>query len=402
MSIQNLSLQNFQSHKDSFIKFAPGVSVITGDNDSGKTAILRAINWVVNNRPSGEEFRSNWGGDTSVAINIGNKIVTRIRSDKDNIYTLSGEKEPFKAFGQSVPELIKQHLNINTVNISRQLEGPFLLGMSDADVAKHYNNAVNLDVIDRAISNIASTLRKEKSFLKTETERELVLKNKLKEYTWLPDAEIQIIKLENLQQNITQDKNDWSILQKQTHAWKELEGVSLSFQIVIKFESDVLSLIAKRNKTDKLLEDYKELYLLIEKLNALNKSSAKLEQIIQYKDKVNTFIQQANWIEKAIENKNTLKNYIKQLSNFKEAEKQYKEVIKYTGTTQVLLVLNEDIDKSISEYNLLQELINKEVLLNQKYKDLGLKLKKLQSDFKRALPKICPIFDIPCERMESK
>ena len=79
--ISQLTLRNFQSHKASRLRFHPGVNVITGPSDSGKTALLRALLWAVRNRPSGDAFRSHWGGDTSVTVGLQAGEIIRERSD---------------------------------------------------------------------------------------------------------------------------------------------------------------------------------------------------------------------------------------------------------------------------------------------------------------------------------
>jgi len=68
--IKQLTIKNFQSHKKTKLEFSDGVNIIIGQSDSGKTAIIRALNWVVNNKPSGDSFRSHWGGDTNVEITM--------------------------------------------------------------------------------------------------------------------------------------------------------------------------------------------------------------------------------------------------------------------------------------------------------------------------------------------
>ncbi len=54
--IKSAKLINFQSHIDSLLEFHSGVNSITGQSDSGKSSILRAINWVIHNKPSGDAF----------------------------------------------------------------------------------------------------------------------------------------------------------------------------------------------------------------------------------------------------------------------------------------------------------------------------------------------------------
>ena len=56
--IKSIELQNFQSHVKTIIEPAgPGfLTVITGPSDSGKTAIIRALKWLLYNQPQGAEF----------------------------------------------------------------------------------------------------------------------------------------------------------------------------------------------------------------------------------------------------------------------------------------------------------------------------------------------------------
>ena len=44
MAIHRLNLISLRNHKESEFSFSPGVTVIWGENGSGKTAVLEAIN----------------------------------------------------------------------------------------------------------------------------------------------------------------------------------------------------------------------------------------------------------------------------------------------------------------------------------------------------------------------
>lgn len=401
--INSISLKNFRSYKDTFIEFDSGVNVIIGENDSGKTNLLRAINLVINNRPSGEDFRSDWGGDTDVAIDIGNKLVSRARTDKENMYVLThaDEKEDiFKAFGKGVPEIIKQHLNMSPVNIAFQLEGPFLLGMSASDVAKHYNNAVNLDIIDRAISNIANILRKERAALTVEKETERKKNEELKEYDWLPDAEESVIKLERLQLSINRVRNDWSMLASLINKLEEFEEANQNLSEITRHEIAVNILMNKREEIDEQKNDHNKLAILIEDIKSLTNQDEELKEIIQYQNKVDALIKREKKIKEDAQSKDELENYINQWKYYLKIEKQYENIIKYTDSTKALLVLDSEIEKDITLYNSLQELLSKWQLLSQKYEDTGTELKNLEIEFKDALPERCPIFDVSCKHMK--
>ena len=108
--IKDLSLENFQSHKKSSLEFSEGVNVIIGSSDSGKSSIIRSLQWVLFNRPSGDSFRSWWGGITNVVVDG----VSRIKGGSkglENCYEIGLNR--FQAMGQGVPEDVTTVLNLS-------------------------------------------------------------------------------------------------------------------------------------------------------------------------------------------------------------------------------------------------------------------------------------------------
>ena len=54
--MKSIKLKNYQGHKDSSLELHPGVNIITGTSDKGKSSIMRSIEWVRTNRPLGTEM----------------------------------------------------------------------------------------------------------------------------------------------------------------------------------------------------------------------------------------------------------------------------------------------------------------------------------------------------------
>lgn len=54
--LASLHLQNFQSHSDSHIEFSSRVTAITGHNNNGKSAVVRALKKVIRDTPDGSTF----------------------------------------------------------------------------------------------------------------------------------------------------------------------------------------------------------------------------------------------------------------------------------------------------------------------------------------------------------
>lgn len=207
--ISRLSLRNFQSHKTTDLDLHPGVNVIIGSSDSGKSAIIRGLRWLVWNRPGGDGFRSTWGGETSVVATLrepnGSAVdveVSRIRSNKENSYWMSYPGMPappqaeFKAFGAEPPEEIVLTLNLDEVNLQSQLARPFLLDSSPGQVAQYLNGVARLDVIDYALSSINKWIRALDGDCRAKHQRIEELEAAAGEFAYLPDMEQAIAELE--------------------------------------------------------------------------------------------------------------------------------------------------------------------------------------------------------------
>ena len=154
------------------------MNVIVGRSDGGKSAIIRALRLVVENRPSGDAYRSNWGGDTSVSVTtIEGDTVTRKKTNTKNSYTLNDTE--FVAFKQDVPTEIQKAFRITDLNIQSQMDSPFLLSMSSGAVAVHFNKCGGLSIIDKsnaAIQRDISRINKDVDYYtreSTELERQL-------------------------------------------------------------------------------------------------------------------------------------------------------------------------------------------------------------------------------------
>lgn len=54
--IKSVRIENFANHKDTFVTLEPGTNIITGTSDSGKTAFVRALMFVLDNMSSGTSY----------------------------------------------------------------------------------------------------------------------------------------------------------------------------------------------------------------------------------------------------------------------------------------------------------------------------------------------------------
>jgi DNA repair exonuclease SbcCD ATPase subunit len=135
-----------------------------GESYQGKSNVIRAFKWAALNRPAGTHF-IRWGSKQClVRIDVGKHKIVRMRARKDNVYSVDGHA--LHAFGNNVPVSVSKILNLSNLNFQTQQEIPhgegplFWFALSPGQVSKRLNHIVNLDVIDRTLTNLQSESRK--------------------------------------------------------------------------------------------------------------------------------------------------------------------------------------------------------------------------------------------------
>lgn len=188
--LRSMKLLDFQSHKRTKIRFGPGVNVIKGLTDSGKTSIFRALHWISFNRPlkAKEVLISNWSKRATVEAQFDDVCIERSAGKTGpNTYTINGRV--LKAVGKDVPSKVVEAINMLPENFQMQHDPLFLLSRSPRELAKFFNTITGLDIIDTSLQFLETSrrdLQKELSFTESalaETEA------KRKSYGWVVEAE---------------------------------------------------------------------------------------------------------------------------------------------------------------------------------------------------------------------
>lgn len=185
--LERLSIKNFQKHRGLVIELDPGITVLTGESDVGKSSVLRALRWIATNRPSGNEFIRNGAKVTQVCMELdGGSTVLRQKGGNRNVYKTDGKV--CTAFGQDVPDDIRNLLNTGPVNFQQQHDPPFWLTLSPGEVSRELNQIVNLGSIDASLSSIASELRKAKTTVEVSEGRLKEAKEREETLRWVIKA----------------------------------------------------------------------------------------------------------------------------------------------------------------------------------------------------------------------
>lgn len=270
--IKQFEILNYESHEHTLIELSPGVNVFIGSTDNGKSGIIRALKWLLTNRPLGDSFRSHWGGDTSVSMTLENDLQVvreKGKSAKDNCYRISTTSNSLEAPGTTVPEPVAQLLNIDEINTQYQLDRPFLLLNTPGEVAKYLNKIVNWEAIDRAQSYMKTKKNDINREIKSKTYELEKKEESLKKYDYMDEFESDLKSLEKKNQTFISLKDKYTALYKSISQiesiQKEIEANKKNYPS----EKEIDSYIKKTEQLQKLKDSYYTLESQVRKIETL-------------------------------------------------------------------------------------------------------------------------------------
>lgn len=130
-----VKIKNYQAIKDAELEFVPGVNVIVGSTNNGKSSIIRAIQGAINNQ-GGSGFINYDAEEAVVTINNNEDTLIWTKSKKQGKSSYNINNEELTKIGQKqlpeVADLLNMHevevgLERFQINFWKQMEKPFLV-----------------------------------------------------------------------------------------------------------------------------------------------------------------------------------------------------------------------------------------------------------------------------------
>lgn len=375
--IKKIILNNFQSHKNSVLEFDPNLNVIVGPSDSGKSSVIRGIKWVLFNEPVGDFFIREGETETSVELYFsdGSKI-TRHRSNSKNAYILNypdGEELVLTGFGVKVPVEVQELTGIKKIpfdinsseiiNISDQLEGPFLLSEKNSTKAFVIGSLAGVDIVDDSIRDLLKEIRN-LSINKNNVDDDLkLIEEELKEFDNLEEQKSIYEKLKNIYEKI----------EKKELLLSNLEKILLKINQINVEKNNSNIILGKLKKIEETKIIYMDLFEDTSKYNYYNNLLNRYSNINNNIKITKKIVDNYKNLDKVYLLNNELLNNIKDYSNlnlYNNKNKLLKEnIIKIKNNLENFMKLNELLDR----YSILSKLYNSYnslIIYNMQYKDI--------------------------------
>lgn len=349
-SIKQIEIVNFQSHAHTTVEFCPAghLTVITGDSDSGKTAILRTLRWVFYNSPQGTDFIRVGCSSAKVTVTMSDGwSVTRLRTPSKNQYIVThsnGNDQTYEGFGNNVPVEVQSALGVAPVdvegmdlklNIAEQLDGPFLgNNMAASFRAKVLGKLAGTEDVDVANKQLGTDLYRHDQDLKSVKSQVETKTEQIEELAWVEGLGVKIAQLEVLAQ----------MIKSKQEQLRDLKGLKAKADEVLSRISRGKEYLAGYQGLDEVIESLNSATTTGEqwtKYNAfMQKHSSLIDGLQSYRDRLTILSEVEEAQRRVVETEASLHK----LESLKRASKKQAAAIVLVGDFRKRVQSLDDVD----------------------------------------------------------
>lgn len=241
--IKKIIIDNFMAHEHTELDLGPGVTILTGANNTGKSAVVEALRCLATNpdrNPNPAMYIRHGEKEARVSVEVddGTRIVW-VRTKRWAKYELwiPGEEEPeeYHKLQRKVPEDIQKVLRLNQVDletggksvdihIGNQREPIFLLNRPDSDAAAFFaasTESAHLLAMQNLLKSQTIDAKRHARSLEADTAR---IESEIDKLAALPDIEFQVEATRELEQAALGLEREIPALKNVLQAHHELSG----------------------------------------------------------------------------------------------------------------------------------------------------------------------------------
>jgi len=320
--IKKIKLHNFQNHIDTTIDLKDGLNLIIGESRSGKSAIIKGLEWVLFNKFNKAYINNNIlkldgtikaKKECYVEVEFDDGvIIKRGKTNLTNYYKINGEV--FDNIGRDVPAVISSYINSDkNLMIQRQFDLPFLVFESGGNISKYFGNLFEFDDYINFNKKLKSLIKQNEQTINNNNEDLNSLRERIKGknlFDLKNDAKNINLALEyiNKLNRLKEYKEKYDELNKSISSI--LEHVEILKQKMPKYKSSDIRLLRL------IIIMYKQMLLLRDKLNERdNITNININSIQMYMSVYNKLIKLQTLNKK-------LFNINQSINNLKERKKE--------------------------------------------------------------------------------
>lgn len=200
--IERIELKDFQCHSHLSLDFDK-ITTLVGASDSGKTAVLRALDWVCFNRGRTALLLRRGCNNMTVKLNVDGRLITR--TTKQNSYWI--DKQQLSTIGKSLPPEVSNIMRMVDENVQRQHDYLFWFACNGSGLVQQLNRIVDLTELDGWVREGIGRERKSKEKIETKLEERREIEDRRNALSVNIDADRELKVLEDFAEQYENDYN---------------------------------------------------------------------------------------------------------------------------------------------------------------------------------------------------
>lgn len=325
--IESLKLKNFGPWKNQGFSFHPGVNVIIGESGHGKSAVLKALDMVMNNKipksaqgPLGFITRPEERGKigeveiSMVTDQVINKIARR-KGKSVNEYQLNDDA-PQKAIGTGVPDHIAKIINMKSVNYHKQKHLPFLLDEKPGQVAKQLTDIINLQEIDESVSLATKTAKENRKILAQYEQEQQDLSEQIQQLRYVQDFKAEVDAYLQFRAEYNKKVNLFNQISDIVYQIEELQHQTKQFDGILSLSDDYDAVSELSAQIESESDKFDQVVAIVEQLEYLQAKQNRCNQLIELEKEIRQIEQHQQDIQDRINKLNNVAGIVNDIQVF--------------------------------------------------------------------------------------
>lgn len=352
--ITEIRLENFQNHSDTTIHLTEGLNLLIGSSDAGKSAVLRALNFVFYNQPRGTRFIQKHKEEAIVTLKWSDgSYCQRIKGESRNVivYQKSDQESPTmldkpnkdlpKEFMEFLGNPHYDKLNGGLV-YAAQKEKLFLVGLTDTELPRAISELTGIADIERAAKTLASRNKANDKEVKKLTAKAVEIKDELIN---LPDTDKALKRAEiceSLVKQIESIDDQIESIESILEAYSNLSILGVQAQKSLEQAKKVVGLESEVKKINNLVQEMAEIDELTEEYDELMDTYLSINQKLEaaesiYDKNLLNDIKRYSQIEKKFESITHI------INDYETLQKEYMQLTELIQKLQNTIKINTDM-----------------------------------------------------------
>jgi glutaredoxin-related protein len=239
-----ITVENFQSISKAQVEIK-GLTIITGQNNTGKSALARAVSSVFTN-PRGNSFVRIGSPSTSVEIDFEDGNTVKWSKGKNiNQYEVNGKL--IQKVGTDVPDEVYQASLVKSVEIdgkevhpqiAKQFQQVFLIDLPPSTLASALSNVELIQQLEKASSLARSDIKDISTQLKSKNNDLIASKDHLKKFNGIDQVEHTLKHIKNLESQIKMKNDMLSSIEQDCTLRKQLQAIISELETLEQIQID--------------------------------------------------------------------------------------------------------------------------------------------------------------------